>query len=200
VHRPDPQPGDGDVPAHDVVFVGTGFEERCRFLAAVDWTGVDLGLYGEWSLLPRRMRRYVRGRQVPNPVAAALYRRARVVLNLHRQSREFGRGATRVAPGEAESMNPRLYELAACRAFVLSDPRPELLERAGDAVPTFTTPEELRRLVHQALQDPAWRSRCAAKLHARLGGEVWLQRAAVVARELRARVVVRGPGALVMSQ
>ena len=53
-----------EVPAHDVVFVGTGFAERIELLAGVDWQGIDLGLYGEWSLLGSRhkLRKYVRGK------------------------------------------------------------------------------------------------------------------------------------------
>lgn len=40
-----------DTPAHDVVFVGTGFRERIALLEGVDWTGIDLGLYGHWGML-----------------------------------------------------------------------------------------------------------------------------------------------------
>ena len=60
-HRP--AAAASDVPAHDVVFVGTGFAERIELLAGVDWRGIDLGLYGEWSLLGSRhkLRQYVRG-------------------------------------------------------------------------------------------------------------------------------------------
>ena len=75
-HHPG-QEDDEDVPAHDVVFVGTGFSERIELLMGVDWTGIDLGLYGNWEL-PRShpLRRFVRGGVVPNKYAAALYRRA----------------------------------------------------------------------------------------------------------------------------
>src|SRR5678815_681962 len=45
-HRPDAPLQ--DVPAHDVVFVGTGFKERAEWFNAIDWTGIDLGLYGNW--------------------------------------------------------------------------------------------------------------------------------------------------------
>src|SRR4030095_6053999 len=64
---------DYDVPAHDVVFVGTGFEERIEQLAAVDWRGIDLGLYGEWSLLGSRskLRQFVRAGPISTETTAA---------------------------------------------------------------------------------------------------------------------------------
>src|SRR5678816_800857 len=55
-HKPGPQPGDEDVAAHDVVFVGTAFHERIEWLDAIDWTGIDLGLYGSWTVLGSRHR------------------------------------------------------------------------------------------------------------------------------------------------
>lgn len=48
-------PEAGVYPDHDVVFVGTGFEERVRLLESafciLGQDGVDFGLYGHWGLL-----------------------------------------------------------------------------------------------------------------------------------------------------
>ena len=44
-------PGPSDAPNHDVVIVGTGWDERVRLFDAVDWTGVNLGMYGFWPQL-----------------------------------------------------------------------------------------------------------------------------------------------------
>jgi len=142
---------DVGIPAHDVVFVGTGFEERIALLDGIDWSGIDLGLYGTWSLLGSRakLRAFVRGGPITNDSAVELYRRARVGLNLHRTSQSYGRGVAHVAG--AESLNPRTYELAACGVFQLSQYRPEVLETFGPSVPTFETAEDLERLVRHAL-------------------------------------------------
>ncbi|HKC98917.1 MAG TPA: glycosyltransferase, partial [Methylomirabilota bacterium] len=150
---------DDGAPSHDVVFVGTGFEERCILLEAVDWGGVDLGLYGEWPLLGSRskLRQFLRGGPVANGTAAALYRRARIGLNLHRSSRTFGRRVEHVQG--AESMNPRSYELAACGVFQIADRRAELDETLGAAVPTFESPRELEELVRHYLAQPTQRRR-----------------------------------------
>ncbi len=141
-HRPGAQPGDEEVASHDVVFVGTGFQERLDLLSGVDWSGIDLGLYGTYSLLPsrHRLRKYIRGGVTPNATAAALYRRAKVGLNLYR-----------AAPGAA-SLNPRAVELAACGAFHLSDARAEVGETFCGHVPTFHDARDLGDLIRHYLE------------------------------------------------
>ena len=157
-----------DVPAHDVVFVGSGFAERIEVLQDVDWSGIDLGLYGEWGLLNSRskLRQFLRSGPVANDKTVALNRAAKVGLNLHRSSMGYGRGAPRIE--HAESMNPRTYELAACRCFQISDRRAEVQETFGGSVPTFSNPRELSALMRIYLAAPAQRRRelaSAARQH-----------------------------------
>lgn len=133
-----------DVAAHDVVFVGTGWQERCDLLNAIDWTGIDLGLYGTWPLLGSRskLRKYIRGGVAPNELTAALYRQAKIGLNLHRTSVMPTRDTEHIISGQ--SMNPRCYELAATGCFFITDERAEVREVFGNAVPTFRTPDKLQ--------------------------------------------------------
>lgn len=154
---------DEDLPSHDVVFVGSGFEERVELLSAIDWTGIDLGLYGYWKELGSRskLRQYVRGGITDNLQAAALYRRAKIGLNLYRSSMGFGKGVPRIH--QAESLNPRAYELAACGVFQISDHRAEVPEVFGDAVPTFSDPEQLGLLIREYLADDDRRTRAAER-------------------------------------
>lgn len=153
-HSPEPNQHDADVPAHDVVFVGTAFQERIELLEQVDWDGIDFGLYGAWEALPSRhkLRKHLVGRIVENDVTAALYRRAKIGLNLYRTSKGFGRRAPRIS--HAESLNPRAYELAACGVFQLSDWRREAEEVFGGCVPTFSSAEELQNLLTTFLRYP----------------------------------------------
>ena len=148
----------GAAPAHDVVFVGTGFASRTELLSCIDWTGIDLGLYGSWDHVDagHPLRPHVRGGLVDNATAGALYRQARIGLNLYRQ------------PGEgvaAESLNPRAYELAADGVFTLSHHRAEVGERFGGLVPTFATPEELERRVRRYLQEDTGPTRTVLPAH-----------------------------------
>jgi hypothetical protein len=182
-----------DVAAHDVVFVGTGFKERLEMLEAVDWSGIDLGLYGDaWDLLgPRHhLRRYIKGGSVDNTVTAALYRKAKIGLNLYRTSMGFGRNVPRVA--DAESLNPRAYELAASGCFTISDERAEVVETFGDAVPTFRTAEELEGQVRRWLADDHGREAVARRLPGLVKGQTWAARAAQVEADLRGAGIVAG--------
>jgi hypothetical protein len=138
-----------EVPKHDIVFVGSGFIERQEILSAVDWDGlgVDFGLYGVWPYMGSRskLRKYWRAGTVDNAVTAALYRNARLGLNLYRQSVGTSRNATRLKG--AESLNPRALELAATGTPHVSDFRPEVGEVFGDLVPTFTEPHDLEYII-----------------------------------------------------
>lgn len=166
-----------DVPAHDVVFVGTGFHERLEMLQGVDWSGIDLGLYGSYELLGSRskLRQHIRASIVSNEYASALYRRAKIGLNLYRQSVTYGRNAPRITT--AESVNPRAFELAACGVFTLSEPRAEGHEAFGGLVPTFRTPGELEALVRAWLPDEDGRAAVAAQLPGRIAQSTFRHRA-----------------------
>lgn len=185
-HVPGPQAGDEDVASHDVVFVGSAFRERVEWFRAIDWTGIDLALYGNWEGLgPRdRLRQYVRSNEIENRMAASLYRRAKITLNLYRSSKGWGRHAPQIADGQAESLSPRAYELAACGVFHLSGARREVTERFGALVPTFSTPTEAAALIRAWLADDAGRAAVAAQLPAVVAESSWGHRGQQVMSEL----------------
>jgi hypothetical protein len=182
VHQP---ASAGDVPAHDVVFVGSCFDEREELLSAIDWTGIDFGLYGNWQRLDadHPLRAHLREETIDNDRAAALYRRAKIGLNLYRVSKGWATGAPRIA--HAESLNPRAYELAACGCFHLSQYRAEVDEVFGDLVPTFSTPAGCEAMIRRWLADDAWREAVAVQLPAAVEAHTWRARGAQMARALR---------------
>jgi len=184
-HQARPHEGDDAMPAHDVVFVGSAFHERVEWLSAIDWTGIDLGLYGSWESLGARnkLRQFVKGQQTDNHLTAALYRRAKISLNLYRTSKGWGRYAPAIE--HAESLNPRAYELAACGAFHLSSQRAEVKEIFGDLVPTFTTPFEASALIRRWLMDSDGRARVAADLPACVAESSWVERSSRVIGDLQ---------------
>lgn len=185
-----PAPPDDVVARHDVVFVGTGFMERIELLAAVDWAGlgIDLGLYGNWTYLPgrHRLRRYLRAGTITNAHTTALYRNAKVGLNLYRSSMGWGKDAERLPPGCAESCNPRAYELAATGCFSVSEYRPEVAEVFGDLVPTFQTAGDLAALMTRWLADEAGRREIQSALPARVAPQTWDARVDQMLRDMRA--------------
>ena len=175
---------DEAVASHDVVFVGTGFIERIDMLRGVDWSGIDLGLYGSWDLLGsrNRLRRWLKGGVIDNRLTAALYRQAKIGLNLHRTSVGFGRDALHIE--HAESINPRCYELAACGRFFVSDYRAELDEIFGSIVPTFRTAKELEQLVRHYLQRDAEREDIASQLPGLVAKHTFKNRVAEMVQHL----------------
>jgi len=175
---------DETVPSHDVVFVGTGFPDRITFFNAIDWTGIDLGLYGSWKRLgiKKALYPFIREGNVTNEYAAALYRRARIGLNLYRAYKGWGRTVERAY---GESLSPRAYELAQCGVFHLSQHRAEVREVFGDLVPTFSTPLEAAALMRVWLADHEGRRRVAAALPACVAEASWTERASILLKDLR---------------
>lgn len=188
-----PRESDANLPAHDVLFVGSGFIERVKMLAGVDWTGIDMALYGVWAYtgsrttpkklnatLGRRWRAWqtarrlmgdrdvshlvanVRGPVMKNRDAVALYKRAKINIDLGRTTTTDGRSPTHVPM--PESMGPRMKELAAIGAFTIAEWRPEIEDTFGALVPTFRTPAELEALVRYWIDRPAEREALAAQL------------------------------------
>jgi hypothetical protein len=181
-----------DVPAHDVVFVGTGFSERVELLEGVDWTGIDLGLYGNWPVKDESpLKPFVRSREVPNSRTVALYRRAKVGLNIYRTTAGINMDGRGGQIEHAESLNPRAYELAATGAFHLSTPRQEVQERFGPTVPVFETSAELSRLLWYWLAHEDERKAVAARLPALVAEDTWIARGGQVLHQMRDAVSAR---------
>jgi spore maturation protein CgeB len=111
--------------------------------------------------------------------AAALYRAAAVNVNHHRTTMMHGSGQ-HIAPGSAESLGPRAYEIAACGGFqVMDDSRAEAAEVFGDALVTYGAgdPDDLHRVVEHYLQRPAKRQRLAEAQRAAVAPHHWGARA-----------------------
>jgi spore maturation protein CgeB len=176
-----------DVKSHDVVFVGSGFRERVAWFNAIDWTGIDLGLYGTWKGfgLKPDLKRCVQAEQIDNRLAANLYRRAKVGINLYRTNAGWGKDSAPLTM-VPESLSPRAYELAACGAFHISDARAEVAETFGDLVPSFTSPAEAIAQIRRWLPDEDGRRRVSAQLPACVAESSWVQRARTVIGDLQA--------------
>lgn len=170
VHYPSPLKDNGH---EHVIMVGTGFKTRKQFLEEANWEGIDLRLYGglwdeddeEWPL-----GRYVRPRLIENQTTAKIYRGAKIGISMHRAERSF-EGDQLIDKGEAYSVGPRTYELAACGLMQISDHRPELNDIFDGSVPVYKTPADMETLVRYFLkhdkerQELAWRQRDAVQPH-----------------------------------
>lgn len=178
-------PEDEDAREENTVFVGTGYEERVKFMAAVDWPKA-LDVHGGYWKWPKKLNSKIHthnattrrrpfgrltetvsvkdknaGPQPANAVVgpedcAELYRTSATSFSLHRMQKYWGAGDL-ITEGDAYSLGPRNWELAACRCFQVSDARQELVDVFGDSVPLYETPRELGDLLKRAFDDPAWR-------------------------------------------
>lgn len=170
VHRP----GEIDPAlACDVFFCGSLFEERARLFAGVDWSGI--------TFLRRGYEPGKDGDQdiVSNSDVVRHYWSARINLNHHRTTTEFGSGQ-HIQHGSAASLNPRAYELAACGAFQLCDDgRAELYEIFGDSVPTYRAGDsaDLEAKLRSWLARPSERAALADEARSRVESHSWVQRA-----------------------
>jgi spore maturation protein CgeB len=120
-----------------------------------------------------------------NRYAAALYRKAKINLNLYRTKP----GIRKVVPRPdvaADSLNPRAYELAACGAFHLSTPRAEVGELFGDLVPVVSTPQECEAAIRDWLPRETDRKAIGALLPERVREASWVTRAGQVVADLEA--------------
>lgn len=143
VHHP--APPDPET-ACDVIFVGSGWEDRQQLFEAVDWTGINLRLYGIWPGLENNpgspIFKFYRPVIVNNEMIKGIYASARICVNLHRNHRL------------ALTYNPRIVEVAACGAFQISDRRSDMVRTFGRSIPVFGDVKEFERLIHYYL-DPA---------------------------------------------
>lgn len=182
VHHTDTSQDSPDIPWHEALCIGTGWPERVAWYSAVQAAGVDVALYGAWDSIAagHSLASAVRGPEIENARVAAYYRRAMMVLNLHRQSMDY-EGTARV--WRAESVNPRVYEAFACGTYPLSDPRPEWLEIWPD-LPTADSPQAMADLAVQLLREPGQRQDWIARGRERLHACRWDVRASRVAESL----------------
>jgi len=160
---------------YDVFFCGSPFPERAALFRHVRWP---------WGIrtkiaMPKRKGSFghVRG-VIPNNELAQYYRGSRICLNLHRTvvgvkpGDSGGYTGEHIQRGQAWSLGPRAFEIAACGAFQLTDDsRGELREVFGDSVATFDgTPRDLGDKVRYYLAHDQEREEMAREACRRVQG------------------------------
>lgn len=175
IHKPvEPDPEQ----ACDVLMIGTGWEERVRLLEGVNWTGIKLRLLGFWQNVgfvgkDSPLAPFVEEKAISNLDAPRYYASAKICLNSHR------------AGDGAESVNPRVVEVAACGAFQLSDERAEMSERfvwlhewkpREPVIPTFHDAPSLELQIRAYLADDDRRQSHAEQARDCVQGETFDER------------------------
>ena len=148
----------------DFCFVGTGYPSRAAFLEAVDWTGIDVALGGNWGHLHPEsvLRKFVAhdiAECIDNADAVKLYAATKVSANLYR------REAQRPELSDGWACGPREIELAASQRFFLRDSRGES-DELFPMLPTFSGPEDFEEKLRWWLDHPAERGRAESQAYA----------------------------------
>lgn len=168
VHRPMVLPAEEKPEFEaDVSFVGAGYANRRQILPRLIAQGWTFKLWGnEWDgaeeLQPVLQRG---GRRIDTETCVKVFNGTRINLNLHSHT---GEGLD----PQADFVNPRTFELAACGAFQLTDHRallPELF--TTEEIATFRDVEELPELIRTWLAEPAARAATAQQARRRVLAE-----------------------------
>ncbi|OGO57848.1 MAG: hypothetical protein A2V85_15410 [Chloroflexi bacterium RBG_16_72_14] len=147
-----PTPGG---PPHELLFVANSRGVRRRVIDGLAPIEHDLAVYGR-SWTPDLIDpRHVLGEHIPNEELAAYYSGAAIVLNDHW-----------LDMADLGFMSNRLYDAAACGAFVVSDHVAGIGDEFDGGVVTFTDATDLRATVDRFLGDPEARADHAARAQA----------------------------------
>jgi spore maturation protein CgeB len=160
----------------DLTFNGTAFDSRIAFFEAMDLSGLDVMLTGNWEYLPDtspliKYLAHEKDRCLDNEQTVETYRSARCGINFYR--REFGPtnitmidgpAPLKLATGDGWAVGPREIEMAACGLFFLRDPRGES-DELFPMLPTFDGPGDAAEKLRWWLDDPPerWRAAQAAR-------------------------------------
>jgi len=136
--------------SHDIVFVANGKQGKGRRiihdLISLGKQWIDrLDVWGEgWEgILPKKC---IRGVYFDNQKLPDLYASSRVVLNDHHEDM--------LREG---FLNPRILDVMASGGVVVSDSLPNAQDIFGEALLTYTSPEELDQILHHLFEDNYYR-------------------------------------------
>ncbi len=158
-----------------VAFVGNPDPERIRFLRAV--ADLGLGLWGAWHWAGFTegdpLGRCVQGGVLLGQDMTRALGAATVSINVLRYSQKTAH-------------NMRTFESPACGVCTISEASNGVLElmEDGQEVVTFRTPEELRKVTLELLDDPRRTARIAEAGWRRVEGETYARRAQQILADL----------------
>lgn len=160
----------------DVVFVGTGFPSRQRFMEQIDWTGLYLFLAGNWPFVKEsdQLAKFAAGYScLDNDETVYAYSSSKIGMNLYRKESDPDEQMGDIS---GWSCGPREIEMAACELFFLREPRGES-DELFPMLPSFTAPEEASDLIRWWLSHDDLRQEKAALARASIADRTFKNRA-----------------------
>lgn len=151
--------------ASDVCFIGgmdpTGFKRRIEYFTELreflDKPGTTL-IGWDFRRLGYEHAKIIPGR-IPNEEAIKYYCGAKININIHRDDCTVQKSRFNKTDHVGSHVNPRCFELVACRAFQLVDNTRAELKRWFPDMPVFDCPKALKVLIERYLPDNEERRR-----------------------------------------
>lgn len=164
----------------DIFFWGTLWPRREELLEAVQGLPYHVKAGGIWPYAKNRAEAEDSvARVIDNKEMPLWYSGTKIALNHHREFCTLAKDEEQYLDhGEAESLGPRAYEIAACGAFQLcDDTRAELADVFGDSVATYSGITDLRDKASYYLQHDRERREMAQAARERVRGCTFVERA-----------------------
>ena len=166
IHKPLEGVG-ADAYQADVSFMGAAYHNRVQsFPRLMD---LDFKIWGEGWNLETPLGRHVQNnnKRISTEETVDIYSAAKINLNLHSSIYHYG-----INP-EGDFVNPRTFEIAACRGFQLVDNRKDLsrMFKVGEEIIAFDTLDQMREQIDYYLLRPEERNTIALKSYQRVLGE-----------------------------
>ncbi len=159
----------------DVCFIGNAFWNRVELFDAIAPVLKNKRVFiagHNWQRLANFawLQPFIRDGWTPVPETVKYYNGAKIVINMHRTTEAY-KDNRNGRNWPAESLNPRIFEMAACGAFQLTDWREELPEHfrvdaegtVNPEIATFRSAEELAYKIEHYLRHDEERIRIAAR-------------------------------------
>jgi spore maturation protein CgeB len=148
----------------DISFMGAAYHNRVQsFPRLIDF---DFKIWGTGWNLETPVGRLVQNnnKRLSSEEIVKIYNGAEINLNLHSSSYHYG-----INP-DGDFVNPRTFEISACRGFQLVDKRKDLSQmfKVGEEIVTFETLEQMRDQIEYYLANPDERNAIALKSHHRV--------------------------------
>jgi len=164
----------------DLFFWGTLWPKRIELLDQVEQAFKGATVGGIWPYASNRdeAERSVQN-IIDNTEMPLWYSGTKIALNHHREFCTLDDdGEVYLDYGEAESIGPRAYEIAACGAFQLcDDTRAELADVFGDSVATYADADDLLGKIDYYLTHDRERRELAQEARQRVRGCAFVDRA-----------------------
>ena len=151
----------------DISFLGAAYHNRVQSFPRL--LGHDFKIWGTgWNVeSPLGKRLQNNNKRIATEETVKIYNAAKINLNLHSSTFHYG-----INP-EGDFVNPRTFEIAACKGFQLLDDRSDLknLFKVDEEIITFKSLDELKDQINYFLEDIDLRNAIANRSYKRVLNE-----------------------------